>query len=415
MLRRRSKACERLRRGVYQPLRLHPHRRPAARSSAAYSGPTMTQAPGETTRQQGSFRRARTIFHLRGVPIRIDASWLIIAGVVAFLFFDRMRFSLPEAGTTVLVLAAGTASLLFFASLLAHELGHAFTSLDRDIPVLGITLFLMGGVTESTREAETAKDEFVIVGIGPFISLVLAGLFGLLYIPLEGVQPVATIVGYLAWTNLLLAIFNLVPGYPLDGGRLLRSILWGISKRPHASTRWAARVGQLFALALMGFGVLIFVRQGGGLGGLWEVLIGVFLFKGATDSHKRARFQERLAGRTAGSVMGSVPPALDPSSSLEITVRDVQRRPSLLWPVGVPVRGVVTLADFDAVPSHRWASTTVGEIARDADGLLVAPDDPISRVLEQIVAAPQQMLLVIDAGSPVGLITPSLLMEPSEA
>jgi Zn-dependent protease len=186
----------------------------------------MTQAPGEQAAQRGSFQRARTLFSLRGVPVRIDASWLLIAGLVAFLFYSRMSASLPELGTVALVLAALAGSLLFFASLLAHELGHAFTSLDRGIPVFGITLFLMGGVTESTREAARARDEFVIVGIGPFISLVLAGLFGLLHLPLEGIQPVATVVGYLAWTNLLLAVFNLVPGYPLDGGRLLRSVLW---------------------------------------------------------------------------------------------------------------------------------------------------------------------------------------------
>ncbi len=206
-----------------------------------------------------------------------------------------------------------------------------------------------------------------------------------------------------------------MPGYPLDGGRLLRSILWGVSKRPHASTRWAARVGQLFALSLMGLGVLIFLRQGGGFGGLWEVLIGIFLFKGATDSHRRARFQERLAGRTACTVMGSVPPTLDPGTSLQAAIGEVQRRPSLLWPVGTPIRGVVTLAEFDAVPSHEWSTTTVGQIARNVEGLLVGPDEPITRVLEQIVVAPEQMLVVVDAGSPVGLITPSLLMEPSEA
>jgi CBS domain-containing protein len=226
---------------------------------------------------------------------------------------------------------------------------------------------------------------------------------------------VATIVGYLAWTNLLLAIFNLVPGYPLDGGRLLRSILWAISKRPHASTRWAARVGQLFALALIGFGVLVFVRQGGGLGGLWEVLIGVFLFKGANDSHKRARFQERLAGRTARTVMGSVPPTLDPTTSLGEAVEAVQRRPSLLWPVGTPLRGVVALADFDAVPADRWSTTSVGEIARDPAPFLIGPDAAVQRILEQIVAAPAQMLLVVEAGHPIGLITPSLLMEPTQA
>jgi Zn-dependent protease/CBS domain-containing protein len=376
----------------------------------------MTQAPTQQPEHVGSFRKARTIFRLRGVPIRLDVSWFVIAGIVAFLFYTRMAASaeLAELSPVALGAAALAGTLLFFLSLLAHELGHAFTSLDRGIPVLGITLFLMGGVTESTREAATARDEFVIVGIGPFISLVLAALFGLLYMPLEGLQPVATVAGYLAWTNLLLAIFNLVPGYPLDGGRLLRSVLWAVTKQPHRATRWAARVGQAFALSIAGLGVWGLL-QAGGFGGIWNILIGAFLFKGATDSHARARFQERLAGRTARMVMGSVPPTLEPHQTLRDALDAVQTRPSLLWPVGRPVRGVITLGAIDAVPEQRWDVTTVGDVATSAEGLTVGPDEGIRVILDRIVAAPHQMLLVVDAGEPVGLITPSLLMDPAEA
>jgi Zn-dependent protease/CBS domain-containing protein len=375
----------------------------------------MTQAPEPQPTRAGSFRSARTLFRVRGVPVRVDASWLIIAGLVAWIFYGYMGASpaMQPVGEVGLVLSAGVASVLFFASLLAHELGHAFTSLDRDIPVLGITLFLMGGVTESTREAESAKDEFVIVGIGPFISLLLAAAFGLVHLAVEGIQPLATIVGYLAWTNLLLAVFNLVPGYPLDGGRLLRSVLWGLTKQPHKATRWAARVGQVFAAGLIAFGVWLLLRSGGGVNGLWEILIGVFLFKGAWESHKRARFRERLAGRTASTVMGSVPPALDPNSTLREALREIQTRPSLLWPVGRPIRGVVTLGDIDAVPEERWDTTTVAEVAHPAAGAVVAPDDQVSTILELIVRAPEHMLVVARDGEPVGLITPSLLMEPT--
>jgi Zn-dependent protease/CBS domain-containing protein len=379
----------------------------------------MTQAPTPSTpspRERGSFARARTVFRVRGVPVRIDASWLIIAALVTWVFHSRMAVSpaLTDLGGGALLASAAIASLLFFASLLAHELGHAFTSLDRDIPVLGITLFLLGGVTESTREAQRARDEFVIVGIGPFISLVLAGAFGIAHLLLEGVQPVATIVGYLAWTNLLLAVFNLVPGYPLDGGRLLRSILWGITGQPHRSTRWAARVGQAFALLVAGVGLSVLVRQTGGtLGGIWEILIGVFLFKGATDSHRRARFRERLAGRTARTVMGSIPPTLDPALSVREALERVRTRPSLLWPVGSPLIGAVAIPDIDAVPESAWDRTAVGEIAHPADGITVDPDESIPVILDRIVEAPHQMLLVARDGEPVGLITPSLLMEPT--
>ena len=371
----------------------------------------MTQAPGEQIERLGTFRRARTLFRLRGVPVRVDSSWLIIAVVVAALFFQRMGLSAPEAGAVELIAGAVAASLLFFFSILAHELGHAFTSLDRDIPVLGITLFLMGGVTESTREASSAKDEFVIVGIGPFVSLVLAAVFGLLHIPFADVQPEGLVLGYLGWTNLLLAIFNVVPGYPLDGGRLLRAVLWGITGRPHRATRWAARVGQAFAVAFGLFGVWMSL-QAGGLTGIWNIAIAVFLFKGATDSHRRARAQERLAGRTARSVMGTVPPTLHPDASIAEVIEEVQRRPSLLWPVGRPVRSVVMLSDFDAVPANQWREVRVGAVARPADGAIVPPEASMEDVLRAIAEAPQAMLIVADGGTPVGLITPSLLAEP---
>lgn len=392
--------------------------------ATAYSGEVMTEAatprpdPSRGPRRPdptGSFRNARTIFSLRGIPVRIDWSWLLIAGLVVYLFYSRMDRVLEDLTSPVVLGAAIVAALLFFASLLAHELGHAFTSLDRDIPVLSITLFALGGVTESTREARRARDEFVIVGIGPFISLVLAALFGLAFTAVTPHQPFAVVFGYLAWANLLLAIFNLVPGYPLDGGRLLRSVLWGLTRNPHRSTRWAARVGQLFALALAGLGIWALLRpEGGAFGGLWEIVIAVFLFKGAADAHARAKLRERLSHLTAGDLMGSVPRALPAHQTLHEAVVDVQERPSLLWPVGDPVVGVVSLADFDGVRRADWWRTQLVDVAHGADTSTITADASMELVLDLIVDAPGQMLVVVDgAGRAIGLLTPSLVTEPA--
>jgi Zn-dependent protease/CBS domain-containing protein len=371
---------------------------------------TETASPPARREPAGAFPRARTVVTVRGVPVRVDVSWLFIAGLVLVQFATRFELLLGDLGPVVVFASAAAAALLFFVSLLAHELGHAFTSLDRDIPVLGITLFLMGGVTESTKEAVRARDEFVIVGIGPFISLVLAALFGLLYTAVVGVRPVAVVFGYLAWTNLLLAIFNLVPGYPLDGGRLLRSILWGATGRPHAATRWAARVGQAVAIAL----ALLGIRQltaSGGFGGIWQILIALFLFRGAADSHRRARLRERLGARTAGEVMGSAPPTLPADLPLEQAVARIEERPSLLWPVGDPLVGVVTLADLDAVPRDDWPFVPLGRVARALDGATVDADAPMDTVLDRLVHGPGGMLLVVRDGRPVGLLTPSLVTD----
>lgn len=358
----------------------------------------------------GTFPNAWTLFHVEGVPVRLDRSWLLIAAFVAYLFFGRFQRTLPDADVAVLGALAVAGSVLFFASILAHELGHALTSLDRDIPVLSITLFALGGVTESTQEARRARDEFIIVGIGPFISLVLAGAFGLLFTAVADVGPLAALAGYLAWANLALAIFNIVPGYPLDGGRLLRSILWGVTGKPHKATRWAARVGQGFAGLLIALGLAAFVTQrGGGFDGLWEVLIGVFLFRGATASHKRAVLREGLEGRRIADVMGSVPPSLPAQWTLAQALPEVQQRPSLLWPVDDPVRGGVLLEQIDAVPSEQWERTLVGQIAHDADAVTVDIDEPLDTAVTRMADAPHNMLIVVAQGRPVGLLTPSLV------
>lgn len=363
---------------------------------------------------RGGFANAWTVLHVRGVPIRVDVSWLVIAGLVVWVLFNRLSMLLASHGTAVVITASVVGALLFFASLLAHELGHAMTSLDRDIPVVGITLFMLGGVTESTREAKSAKDEFIIVGIGPFISLVLGALFGMAYTVVAGQPVLAAVAGYLAWINVLLAIFNLVPGYPLDGGRLLRSVIWGVTGDPHRSTRIAARVGQAFALLLGGYGVRLLVQtseQGFSGGGIWEILIAVFLYRGAAQAHARAKVRGRLAGRTVREVMGTAPPSLDPGLSLSDAVVQLEQRPSLLWPVGSPVIGGVTLRTLDGVPRRDWATTVLEAVADRAVDVTVDVDASMDVALGRIVAAPDNMLLVVDAGRPVGLLTPSLVSE----
>lgn len=375
------------------------------------TGTGQNSPPRRRSRGAGFGGNAWTIAHVRGVPIRVDTSWLVIAGLVVWVLYTQYTVLLGGHGAATVVTASVAAALLFFASLLAHELGHAMTSLARDIPVLSVTLFLLGGVTESKSEAKTARDEFVIVGIGPFISLVLGAAFGLAYVAVEGQPVLAAITGYLAWINVLLAVFNLVPGYPLDGGRLLRAVLWAATGAPHRSTRMAARVGQGFALLLGGYGVYELAVSGGGLGGFWEILLAVFLYRGAAQSHARARFRERLAGRTAGEVMGSVPPALDPLLRLSDAVVQLEARPSLLWPVGDPLVGGVTLSRLDDVPRRNWATTALRDVAHGAGRVTVDARASMDIVLDRLVAAPGNMLLVVADGRAVGLITPSLVSD----
>jgi len=358
----------------------------------------------------GGFGGGWTLFGVRGVPVRIDRSFLLVVAFVTYLFYGRLTDVLGGEGPVILLLSAVAAAVLFFASILAHELGHALTSLDRDIPVVSITLFALGGVTQSTREARRALDEFVIVGIGPFVSLVLAGGFGLLATATQGWTAMAAVMGYLGWTNLLLAVFNIVPGYPLDGGRLLRALLWGVTGKPNQATRWAARVGQVFALLVIGFGVWALTR-GGGFGSIWNLLIGFFLLRGATDAHRRASVRDRLANRTARDVMGSVAQPLAANLTLDEALGIVQQRPSLLWPVGDPLSGGLLLSQIDAVPSAAWPTTTVSQVATSAEELSVAADTPMDQALDRLGEAASNMLFVVEGGRAVGLLTPSLVVD----
>ncbi len=373
--------------------------------------------------QGGSFRNAWTLFRVRGVPVRIDGSWLFIAAIVVFFFYQSISASLPRESVGVQVALAALGALLFFASILAHELGHMWTSLDRGIPVLSITLFALGGVTESTREAARPRDEFVIVGIGPFISLVLGAAFGLVATAVQGIVPLAVVAGSLAWMNVILAIFNIVPGYPLDGGRLLRSVLWAISKDPFAATRWAARVGQAFALTLIATGVTGFLVGGfpgvkGALGvvlsfidGPWAALIGFFLLRGATESYRRAHLRQRLSRHSVRDVMGTVPPVLPSTLNLHQALEHIQQRPSLLWPVGDPLQGVVMLEDIDAVGSDEWMTTSLADVARPPSGATMEVDGSLDDAVAMMPDAPHNMVIVTEAGRPVGLLTPSVVSD----
>ena len=343
-----------------------------------------------------------------GVRVRVDTSWYVIAAIVAWIYLGSLS-GLPDAPAGPLLwLGAALAVGAFFISLLAHELGHALANRAFGVPVLGITLFMLGGVTESAREARRPSEELIVVGAGPLASLTLAALstaLGFLRPP----EPFATLLWFLTWGNVLLAGFNLVPGYPLDGGRLLRALLWAATGRPHAATRWAARIGQAFAVLVAGYGVRLLLSGPGGFDGVWEIMLGLFLFRGAAQAHAAAGRLERLGARTVSDVMGSVPPPLDPTATLAQALERVQEKPSLLWPVGDPLVGALSLDQIDAVPDVDWHHTSVRAVALPLEGLVVDVSMSLTDALEFMRGAPGGMLLVTDGGALVGLLTPSLL------
>jgi Zn-dependent protease len=233
------------------------------------------------------------IFRVAGIPVQIDFSWLLVFALIAWSlaagYFPRV---LPELSAGAAWLNAVAAAALLFLSVFLHELFHALVALQQGVRVSGIRLHMFGGVSELRSEPPSPRAEFLITIVGPLVSFVIAALCYSLGRAVAGVPWAAALTGYLAAVNLIVGLFNLAPGFPLDGGRLLRAMLWWWSGRLGWATRWASRVGVLFAVLLAALGL---ARALGGemLAGLWFIVIGLVLLQAASSSLAMARDHER--------------------------------------------------------------------------------------------------------------------------
>lgn len=260
------------------------------------------------------FPRALRVARIRGVDVRLDPSWLIIAVLVVWSFAARWGAMPGRPGTVTLAMAAA-ATLGFFGSVLAHELGHAFEARHRRLTVHGVTLFVFGGVTEMDLHTHRPRDEFAVAAIGPWVSLVLAAGLGLVtaaldwYLPGRAVE-VAQVTGTLGWVNLGLALFNIVPGAPLDGGRVLRATLWAITRDRHRAQRLSALAGMVLATSIWVGGVVWVVRRPGDLlMALWMGVVGLFMFTAARREAAQGRTLGLVAGHTASLLADPSGPA----------------------------------------------------------------------------------------------------------
>ena len=271
------------------------------------------------------FTRTVTLFKLFGFAVRIDISWLVILVLVVWSLaagvFPAQYKGLPSAAYLAMGLAGAFA---LFASIVFHELSHSLVARRFGLPIRGITLFLFGGVAEMAGEPPSAKAEFFMAAAGPLSSVVLALAFlGVSFVGADSNWP-APVVGVLRWAALIngmLAVFNLIPGVPLDGGRILRSILWHLQGDLRRATRIAATVGAGFGMLLiaMGFVNLLFAQP---LGGLWWILIGMFLRGAARQSYRQVVIRQSLRGEPVSRFMNPDPVAVAPHVSIEDLVEN---------------------------------------------------------------------------------------------
>ena len=249
------------------------------------------------------------LFPVAGIPVRIDPSWVIVFGLISWSlaagYFPRV---LPDVSVGAAWLHGVVAALLLFVSVFLHELSHALVALEHGVPVSGIRLHVFGGVSEMEAEPPTPRAELMIAAIGPLTSFVIAGLCYGLGRALDGPPWVAALTGYLAVVNFIVGIFNLVPGFPLDGGRVLRALLWWGSGRQQWATLWASRAGIAFAIFMIALGGMRAVA-GEVIGGLWFVFIGMFLYQAARASRALVDIRARLEPLRVADVMAAAEPA----------------------------------------------------------------------------------------------------------
>ncbi len=349
-----------------------------------------------------------------GFEIRIDFSWFIIFFLILWtLSTGLFPANFPGLSTSIYLWMGIAATLLFFLSLLVHELSHSLVARTKGIPVEGITLFIFGGVARTRLDAESPGDEFQIAGIGPLTSLVLAALFGLLGWLGRQVDwgvAVTGVFNYLAYANLVIAIFNLLPGFPLDGGRLFRSIIWKLTGSLRKATRIASIGGQLLGYFLVFVGFLQML-QTNILGGLWLVLIGWFLSIAAEASYQQQLIQIGLEGVRAQQAMTRHPETVSPDLNLrDLIDQYFFQRSYQAFPVveNESLMGIITLNQVKEIPNDRWTNYAVRDIMTPINqSLLVHPQEKLSEVLHKMEDSGVRRVLVVDRDKLEGIITAS--------
>ena len=347
-----------------------------------------------------------------GIEIGLHYSWFVIALLIMLSLGRHFETTQSHWGEATIWLAATVTALLFFSSLILHELSHALTARGRGLPVGAITLFALGGVSRILREPVRPATEFLIGIVGPLTSaaigmLCLALAWALGWNPAtDPATPPLAVLVWLGYINFGLAFFNMIPGYPLDGGRVLRALAWWVTGDPVRATRVAARGGQLVAYLFIVLGLLQFFA-GAGLGGLWIAFIGWFLLNAAGASYGRQETLERLRGLRVADVMRRDCGRVEARAPLQDVVEELLRtgrRCSIVIDGGTVV-GLLTPHEIKEVPRARWGELAAREAMRPLERLrMVAPDTSVADALETMAREDVHQLPVVAGGRLEGVI-----------
>jgi Zn-dependent protease/predicted transcriptional regulator len=363
------------------------------------------------------------IGRILGIPIYVHASWMIIFVLITMSLAMQFTQEHPQ-WTSVQHWSVGVAtSLLFFASVLFHELAHSVIARMYKIRVISITLFVFGGVARLGREPAKAIQEFNIAIAGPLASLFLAVGFYSLTLFFPYAQMTGALAMWLSQTNAALALFNLLPGFPLDGGRIFRAIVWGITKDFARATKVAGTSGKVVAYGLIVFGAWLGLMKGQWTSGLWLAFIGWFLLNAAQESVAQVAIRETLSGLHAADVMSHEVPTVPRNMSLEEYGQEVARTGRRCHLVTTEDRlvGMVNVHTLNSVPRDEWAHMSVQGVMIPREKILWArPEEPLLGLLERLVSADVNQMPVVtdtenDGAHIIGMITRDSILRVMQA
>ena len=348
--------------------------------------------------------------NLFGIPFYVNPSWFFVLILVTLSYGAELGRQFPYSGPVLPWILGFIAAILLFASVLAHELGHSFVAMAKGIEVKSITLFIFGGLATLEKEAKTPLAAFYIAIAGPLVSLVLFALLTTIGINLPLPNAIAALVSLLAYINLILGLFNLIPGLPLDGGNILKAIVWGITGNPNKGVLFASRVGQFFGWIAISLGIFAVVQSGGG-NGWWTGLIGWFLLQNAGVSAQSAKIQEKLSNYTAEEAV--IPDS--PIVSADLNLREFANNYVIgqtKWKKFLVVNqegqllGSIAVDEMKKIPTSQWTETLVRELMESKEKMdTIESDLTLLEVVKAIEKQNIQQLTVVKSnGVVVGLL-----------
>jgi len=364
------------------------------------------------------FRNSTTVLKVFDIEINLASSWFLIAALITWSLADQVfPQQIPGLPTLQYVTLSIVAMLLFFVSLLLHELAHALVAKSFGLKVPRITLFLFGGVAELGDEPDTAGHEFWIAIAGPAMSLALASVFWVSSVVVvlisAGLSQVHTVLSYLATINLILAVFNMLPAFPLDGGRVLRAAIWSRTGNVLKATKTSTKFGEYLGFGLMALGLLS-LFQGVPLGGAWQIMIGLFIVVAAKSSLESLRSKTLLGNQKVADVMSANPVTVDPDLSLTDLVNRIML-PNRVSFVPVVEDGIL-LGHIDTkvlsmIDCENWSNTQVGDVFVGLDTTrVISPQDSAADILKRMTENDERKLIVSEGRRLVGVVTLSDLM-----